>query len=621
MEGAIGLVALVAVAAVVAGAASRYGFSAPLALTAVGVVGSYLPFVPTVELQPEIVLFGLLPPLLYAAAIRTSLVDFRRNVNPIAWLSVGLVIVTTVIVGLVAYWLLPVPLAAALALGAVVAPPDAIAATTIARRVGMPRQVVTILEGESLVNDATALVCLRTAIAAVGGSVSAGSVTLDFARSAAGGLLVGVVVAVVLIAIRSRVHDPVLDTTLSLLAPFIAYLPAEYVHASGVLAVVVTGLLLGHKSPVIQSAASRIAERTNWRTLQFLLENAVFLLIGLQASVIIEAVTDSTLGAGTVLTAAAAVLLAVIIIRPLWVFPIAYVGGLLPGAQRRRAPPPWQYPALVSWAGMRGVVTLAAAFVIPGSVPHRDVLVFVALIVTGGTLLLQGFTLPWLVRRLGVSAPDPAEDALQQAVVFQQTTAAGLRRLEQIGDGDATPEVVEEIRSRAETRANAMWERLGGGGPTPSASYARLRTDMLDAERAELLRIRDAGTVDHEVLEQVLAALDLEESILGHVIGVDSSERAVDLVASPHPDGPCRHLVETAMGVRPHTAGRCDACVGAGLDWVHLRMCLTCGNVGCCDSSVGKHAAQHFAHSEHPTMRSVEPGEAWRWCYVDERIG
>lgn len=512
MESALGLVALVAVAAAVAGIASRYGFSAPLALTAVGVVGSYLPFVPTVELQPEIVLFGLLPPLLYAAAIRTSLIDFRRNVRPIAWLSVGLVIVTTVVVGLVVYWLLPVPLAAGMALGAVVAPPDAVAATTIARRVGMPRQVVTILEGESLVNDATALVCLRTAIAAVGGSVSAGSVTLDFARSAAGGLLVGVVVAAVLIAIRTRVQNPVFDTTLSLLAPFVAYLPAEYIHASGVLAVVVTGLLLGHRSPVIQSAAARIAERTNWRTLQFLLESTVFLLIGLQASVIIGAVADSTLGATTVSTAAVAVLLTVIVVRPLWVFPVAYVSGLRPGASRRRDRPPWQYPALVSWAGMRGVVTLAAAFVIPASVPHRDVLLFLALVVTGGTLLLQGSTLPWLVRRLGVHGPDPAEDALQQAVVYQQTTAAGLRRLEEVGR--EAPELVEEIRARAAMRANAMWERLGGSGPTPSASYARLRQAMLDTERAELLRIRDTATVDHEVLEQVLTALDLEESIM-----------------------------------------------------------------------------------------------------------
>lgn len=292
--------------------------------------------------------------------------------------------------------------------------------------------------------SALGLVALVAVAAAVGGASRRYGFSGPLALGAVGGVVVGVVVAVVLIAIRTRVQDPVVDTSLSLLAPFLAYLPSEYIHASGVLAVVVTGLMFGHRSPLMQSAASRISERTNWRTLQFLLESTVFLLIGLQASVIIGAVRGDPLGAGTVAVAAVGVLVTAIVIRPLWVFPVAYARRLLPSALRRRETPPWLYPTLVSWAGMRGVVTLAAAFVIPSTVPHRDVLVFIALVVVGGTLLVQGSTLTWLMRRLGVRGPDAGEDALQQAVVFRQTTAAGLRRLEEVG-GDSAPELVQEI--------------------------------------------------------------------------------------------------------------------------------------------------------------------------------
>ena len=223
----------------------------------VGLIASYLPFIPEVELNEELVLVGLLPPILYATAIRTSLIDFRSNRRPIGLLSVGLVLFTALGVGLVAYWLLPIPLAAAFALGAVVAPPDAVAATAIARRVGMPRRIVTILEGESLVNDATAIVALRTAVAALGGTVSLFEVAADFVIAAGGGVVVGMAVAFVIGKIRRYVQQTALDTSLSLITPFVSYLVAERIHASGVLAVVVTGLLLGHKAQQIQNAHPR----------------------------------------------------------------------------------------------------------------------------------------------------------------------------------------------------------------------------------------------------------------------------------------------------------------------------------------------------------------------------
>jgi CPA1 family monovalent cation:H+ antiporter len=274
------LVLLVAVAAGTAALADRRQMSAPLLLALVGLAGSYIPVVPNVTLTPQIVLIGLLPPLLYTAAIRTSLIDIKANRRAIISLSVGLVLFSTFVVALVVWSLLPVPFSVAVALGAVVAPPDAVATTAIARRVGLPRQVVTILEGESLLNDATALVLLRTAIAAIAGTFSIWRVGGNFVLAAVGGAAVGVVVAFTLGSIRRHVQNPVYDTTISFLAPFIAYLPADHFHGSGVIAVVTAGLILGQKAPLWQSAASRIAERTNWRTVQFVLENTVFLLIG-----------------------------------------------------------------------------------------------------------------------------------------------------------------------------------------------------------------------------------------------------------------------------------------------------------------------------------------------------
>ncbi|MDQ3475330.1 MAG: Na+/H+ antiporter, partial [Actinomycetota bacterium] len=400
METAIGLVAFLAAVAAIGGLARRYGVPAPLLLVVLGIAASYLPAIGPVRITPDLILIGLLPPLLYAAAVKTSLIDFRANLRPIALLSVGLVLFNTVGIGLLAWALLPIPPAAAFALGAVVAPPDAVAATAIARRVGMPRRIVTILEGESLVNDATALVCLRAAVAALAGGLSVGGVVGSFALSVVGGLAVGVAVAAVIGYIRGRVRDLLTDITISFLTPFVAYLIAEEIGASGVLAVVVTGLLLGHRAPVLLTAHSRVLEQANWSTVQFVLENSVFLLIGLQAKTIVDDLAESDLGLGRILLVALAVLGAVILLRIVWVFPATYASRLVPRVARNDpAPTTWRAPALISWAGMRGVVTLAAVFVLPPETPQREVLILIALVVTAGTLLLQGSTLPWLVRR------------------------------------------------------------------------------------------------------------------------------------------------------------------------------------------------------------------------------
>ncbi|MEP6798605.1 MAG: Na+/H+ antiporter [Lapillicoccus sp.] len=622
MTPALTLIAIAAVVVVVAAGARRVGASAPLLLTAVGVLLSFVPQIPEVEVGPEIILFGILPPLLYSAAIRTSLVDLGANRRVIGLLSVGLVIFTAFGVALLLWKLLDVPFAAALALGGVVAPPDAVAASAVARRIGLPRRIVTILEGESLFNDATALVTVRAAILGIAGSVSLLEVVGDFLIAVVGGVAVGVTVAFVLAKIRRRITDTTTDTAISFMAPWIAYLPAEAIHASGVLGVVVAGVLLGHKAPIVQTAQSRTAERVNWTTIQYLLENAVFLIIGLQAHLIVMRVADSAFGLGPSIGLALLVLLAVMVLRPIWILAVGGLISLSPGVTRNRG---YVTSALIlSWAGMRGVVTLAAAFLLPASTPHRETLVFIALVVTIGTLLIQGLTLPWLARLLDIHGPDPREDALQTATVLQRAVARGNVVLEQEIGPDTPPVIVEQLRFLGQRRTDLAWERLGvtrDDVPSPNEVYRRLRQTMLEAEREEVLRFRDSGTIDHEVLDEVMRALDLEESMLAGVEARD--ERLQDrMILTPEPQrGDCDHLRDSSTRMQPQSPDRCEECVREGLTWVHLRMCLTCGNVGCCDSSVGKHADGHYAESSHPVMRSIEPGEAWRWCYIDELLG
>jgi CPA1 family monovalent cation:H+ antiporter len=628
---ALTVAVLVAVVTAVAAASRRFDLPTPLVLVAIGAAASFVPFIPDIELTAELALVGFLPPLLYSAALQTSLVDFNANRRAILLLSIGLVAFTTVGVGFVVHLVVPgVDWPAAFALGAVVAPPDAVAATAIARRIGMPRRVVTILEGESLLNDATALVALRTAIGAAAGVVSVFHVGWDFLVAAGGGVGVGLLVFVVVGWVRKHVTDPVLDTSVSLVTPFAAYVAAESFHASGVLAVVVAGLALGHNAPILQTPSSRIAERLNWRTVSFLLENLVFLLIGLQARDILSVVGEGDVALGTVLWACTATLLAVILTRLVWVFPARYLLVRPDADPQTGKHPSWGYTAVIGWAGMRGVVTLAAAFVIPADFPQRDLLVLIALAVTAGTLFLQGSSLPWLVRRLRLPGPDPREDALARAALLQEAGAAGRAWLdEHTGDDDPTG-AVAAVRDRVERRDFAAWERLGDINPdaeTPSEAYARLRRDMLDVERNRVLEIRSTGRVPHEVVAEVLGALDLEESMLDVRSERDARARAaaretvVTGAVGANVDA-CEHLHQAPADPRPDPATECEDCVAEGLSvWVHLRKCLTCGHVGCCDSSPRRHATAHYDATGHPVIRSAEPGEHWRWCYVDERLG
>ncbi len=624
---AVGLVAIVAGVGFVAAICQRLGWPTPLVLLVVGAGVSYVPGVPEVRIDPELVLTGFLPPLLYAATAKMSLFDFRRNMAATFTMSVVLVLFTTATVGLTAWWLLPgATLAEGLALGAVVAPPDAVAATALGHRLGLPRRVTALLEEESLVNDATALVTLGVIVEAFTSRVAVGDVAVDILRSVGGGIGIGLAAAFVLVQIRKRINDPVLDTILSFAAPFVAFLPAEEIHASGVLAVVVTGLVMAQLSPTLQSASSRLSEAINWRTVAFLLENSVFLLIGLQLPTLVQGASDSDLDGGTILAVCLGVLVVTILSRGAFVL---LARRLFRAGTARMRETAWSLRdcAVISWAGMRGVVTLAAALLLPEDIANRDIILLAAFAVVVGTLLIQGLTLPALVRVLRLPSPDPAEDALQAAELTERATRAGLRKLDDLIAAGKVPEIPDDVltnlRGRAANRSNAMWERLGrplDDLMTPSALYSKLRMKMLHAEREEIVRARDAGTVEDDVLRIAMRAVDFEESMLERLEELEALGDDRELAPGGSRDV-CSHLEHAPATDGLPAADVCPACVTEGTSWVHLRRCLACGSVGCCDSSPRRHAALHYAHAKHPVMRSAEPGEAWRWCFVDELLG
>jgi monovalent cation/hydrogen antiporter len=513
-------VGLVTVVVTVSAFARRFGLLAPILLVIAGLLLSLTP-IPEVRLEPEVVLIGVLPPLLYVAAVETSVPAFRYNLRPILLLAIGLVLFTAACVGLVIHLVLPqVPLAIAVALGAVVAPPDAIAATAVARRIGLPRQIVTILEGESLINDATALVLFRVAVAAVTGeAITLLGVAGNAALAVAGGLAIGALGGVVLSKIHRRVTDPLVDNTISLLTPWLVYVPAEQIHASGVVAVVVTGLYLGHRYPTLMSAASRLQMDAFWRMVKFLLEGGVFLVVGLQLRFIVHDLHTSW---STVVGATAAVVGAVVVARYIWLYPVTYLVRLVPRVRQRGTGLPWQYPTVIGWAGMRGVVTLAAALALPAIVDvrggyPRDLFVWLAFSVIVATLVVQGLSLPAVARRLRIKGDDPKDDALAEAAVQQAAARAARDRLaaETAADGQVSEAVLNRLQSKLTDRTNLAWERLGGRQrETPSESYSRLRRAMIDAERTVFRRARDEGKIPEEVLRRAQRDMDLEESLL-----------------------------------------------------------------------------------------------------------
>ncbi|MFS0734807.1 sodium:proton antiporter [Microbacterium sp. 1P10UB] len=564
----LGLYGIIAVAVIVAVAAfsKRLGIAAPIILVVVGVALSYLPGVPDIEVPHEIILDGLLPPILYAAAVAVPVMDFRRNLAPIAGLSVALVVVTAFATGTLLFFLLPdLNYAAAVALGAIISPPDAVAATSIGRRLGLPPRLLTLLEGEGLVNDATALVLLRSAVAAAaGGLASPWAGVADFLYAAALAIVIGIVAGIVTVWVRSKLSDPVLDTALSLAVPFVAFTPAEYIGASGILAVVVAGLYTGHAAPRAFSPQSRISDRINWRTIQFLLENGVFLLIGLEIRTLIEDAdpevfsVEASFGIGLLAT------VVLIVIRYLWVGPLIvalrlrerhaerttyrallalYYFRAHPSRTKREARMrnrlerdygrrrgdleqqrqeriDWRGGIVLGWAGMRGVVTLAAAQSLPEDTPYRPQLILIAFTVAVASIVLQGGTLPWLIRVLGVQGVDAREDRREIAELLETLSNAGIEELERVvseSDRPYDPDVVERARQSTFLRTEAAWERVDRGRnevDTPHRLFRELRLTIVAAERQKMLELRALGNHPSRILAEAQALLDLEETRL-----------------------------------------------------------------------------------------------------------
>ncbi|CAL9440571.1 Na+/H+ antiporter [Streptomyces sp. Tu 3180] len=518
------LLLLVAGSAAIAAAARRTWVPAPLLLVAAGLAVSYVPGVPEYTLDPHIVLPLVLPPLLHTAATDSSYLDLRAQVRPVALLSVGYVLFATFVVGWALYLIVPgLPLTAALVFGAVVAPPDAVAATAVARRVGLPSRVTTILQGESLLNDATAITAFRVAVAAaVGeGATWAGGVG-EFLLAAVGGVAFGLVLMAPLHWLRTHVKEALLQNTLSLLIPFVAYAAAEQVHASGVIAVVVVALYLGHRAWEVDFA-TRLQEEAVWKMVAFVLESAVFALIGLQLPVVLGGLGEY---AGTdAALYALAVFAVVVVARFVWVYPAIWLPPVLSARIREReGRPGWKKPFVIAWAGMRGVVSLAIAFSIPITAegedfPQRNLLLFLTFTTVIGTLVVQGLTLPPLIRVLRFPGRDAQAETLAEANAQAQASRAAERRLDELlaDERNALPApLADRLRTVLERRRNAVWERLGQVNPvtgeTVDDTYRRLSRKMIGAEREVFVRLRDGRYIDDEMLRTLLRRLDLEEA-------------------------------------------------------------------------------------------------------------
>ena len=491
-----------------------------VALVVIGLVYSELPG-QNIHLDPDVVLVLVIPPLLYSAALKAAVLDIRSNLARIASLSVGLVLATALGVGAALSAVVPgLGIAAAVALGAAVAPPDPIAALAIARRAGLPRTLLTLIEGEGLLNDATALTVYQVAVAAAVGS---GFSILDgigqFLLAAVGGVAAGLLVAAVVTGVRRRLDDPLVENSLSLATPFAAYALAEVVHLSGVLAVVVAGLLLAHQAPAIESGAARLQTRAVWSLVDFLLEGFVFLLIGDQLKPVIDGL--GTYPAGTITAAVGVTVAAVLVIRPLWLFLTR------PLVEPRNTGASTRELIALSWSGTRGVITLAAAFALPleahgTGFPDRDLLLLCAYAVVIVTLVGQGLTLAPLLRALGLGEPMADERALRASAQVAAIDSA-LRRLEEIRtEEDPHSAVVARMealyrdrRRRAQDRLRVVSEPAPEAGDEATVeAFGRLRRALLDAEREELVRWRDSGRITDTGFRALQRELDHEEGIL-----------------------------------------------------------------------------------------------------------
>jgi Na+/H+ antiporter len=511
------LVSLCAVA--LCWAARRFNFPYPIALLVGGGVLGFIPLVPRLPLNPGLILVLVLPPILYQAAALTSWRDFAVSIRTISLLAIGLVAATTLAVGAALKFLMPdIPWAAAFAFGAIVSPPDAVAATSVLSRMNIPRRVVTVLEGESLVNDAAALVLYKFAVAAVlTGTFSLLDASAQFAGVAVGGIACGILTGLVFVIIHRRLGDVFIEVLTSLLVPYVAYVFAESLHTSGVLAVVAAGLVRGRHAPVVASAEMRILSRSMWNVTVFLLNMLVFVLIGMQLSGSVARLghysVATLLADGALLSAVA------IMVRFAWVYSALYLPRRLSAVLRRsEAPPPEAEFFIMSWCGMRGIVSLAAALALPVALadgtpfPYRDVIIFFTFVIIAATLVLQGLTLPALIRRLRVGVDwslreeqGNARNAMSKAAI---AAVDALARQE-----SAAPDLAGRISAEFAEK-NAAGDADAAVSEDRAALARRLRHAAIKAERQELIRIWRESQISDDVLHEFEEELDYKESHL-----------------------------------------------------------------------------------------------------------
>jgi CPA1 family monovalent cation:H+ antiporter len=557
------VVAIVAVAAV----SDLIAVAAPLSLVAVGIALSFLPGLPKIQVDPEWILAGALPPLLYATAVRMPAHDFRRDFKAIARLAVLLVVLTTICSGLLFNTLLPgLGLASALALGAIISPTDAVAATSVGKRLGLPSRLMTILEGEGLVNDASSLVLLSSAVAATTVTVHLWKVGLDFVYAVVVAVAIGLVVGYLNVRVRSLLKDPVLGTAVSFVVPFLAWAPATELGASGVLAAVVAGLVTGHQGPGVLAARDRLAETVNWETIAFLLESGIFLLMGLELKTLLDQDAAAGLSAAQALWIGLAAAAVAVVLRMMFVAPL--VGVLrrdaaravsarpeLEKMQSRVADPEllgrfsarrvehigqritrlladvdflvaegfgWRGGVVLAWSGMRGVVTVAAAQSLPDDTPYRPQLVLIAFVVAATTLLVQGLTLPRVIRALKISGDDATADRAEYRELITDLTETARAVLDDpdlcLPDGSPYPAaVLDRVRQDALVPPAVPDAEGDANDFNPREQYRQLMLQILAAERAHLLAARSAGTYTSRTLTRAQRAMDLLEATLQQI--------------------------------------------------------------------------------------------------------
>jgi monovalent cation/hydrogen antiporter len=516
---------LLAVLAGTALLARRLNVAPAILLLLAGVALAFVPGMPSLELPPELVLLVVLPPLIYSASVAMSWREFKYNLRPIILLSVGCVIFTAFAVATATHVLIGLPWNVGFLLGAIVAPPDVVAPLAIARKLGIPRRILVVLEGEGLANDATALILYRFAVAAIStGTFSLPTAMGEFAAIVVGEMLFGAAVGWLSLRARHRARDPQIEITLSLITPYVAYWVPAHFGGSGVIATVACGLYMSWNGPLLISAATRLQGIFFWDLVIFLIEGLLFLLTGFQMRLLFE--KSKAFPLDDILIATALVTVMVIVARFAWVFPATYLPRLIERVRSRDPSPPWQWVFVLSFTGVRGAVSLAAALALPfalpggGAFPDRDLILFVAFGVIFITLVGFGLGLPPVVKWLGVAQAGRAERAAElesEIAARREALGVALKSLDAITDDrELSGEVVRLLRARHETRANQLPDSLDPDADDVSAAGTALTRELISAERKFIHVLLRDGKITDEIRRRIERDLDLEEASLAN---------------------------------------------------------------------------------------------------------